>query len=182
MAFEFSQTDIPGVILVKPNISTDIRGLFSETYKYSIFAAHGIPDQFLQDNYSRSVKGVLRGLHYQLPPFGQAKLIRCLAGEIFDVAVDIRRNSVTFGKWTAVVLSADNRKMLYIPEGFAHGFCILSEFAEVAYKVTMEYAPDCDRGIRWNDPEMAISWPTENPVVSEKDRCLPLLSDADIFG
>ena len=181
MAFDFSRTDIPGVILVTPDIATDIRGFFSETYKYSVFAAHGIPDQFLQDNHSRSVKGVLRGLHYQLPPFGQAKLVRCLLGEIFDVAVDIRRSSATFGQWTAAVLSAENRKMLYLPAGFAHGFYILSEFAEVTYKVTLEYAPDCDRGIRWNDPEIAIAWPVENPVMSEKDRRLPLLKDADVF-
>ena len=181
MGYEFIRTDIPVVILVKPNVFADRRGFFLEAYKYSVFAANGIPDRFLQDNHSRSAKGVLRGLHYQLPPFGQAKLVRCVSGEIFDVALDIRRNSATFGRWVSAVLSAENREMLYIPEGFAHGFCTLSESAEVFYKVTAEYAPEYDRGIRWDDSDAAITWPVTCPIVSEKDGALPWLKDAAVL-
>ena len=179
MAFEFKETHIPDVILIKPKIFKDERGFFIETYKYSEFSSYGIKEQFVQDNHSRSSKGVLRGLHYQKNPAAQGKLVRCTEGEIFDVAVDIRKSSPSYGKWAGAILSEENREMLYIPPGFAHGFLVLSDFAEVLYKTTEEYSPENDRGIFWNDPSIAIKWSTDNPVVSEKDKILPLLEEAD---
>ncbi len=149
-----------------------------ELYKRSEFALHSIPE-FVQDNYSHSGKGVLRGLHYQKPPKAQGKLVLVLKGEIFDVAVDLRSGSPTYSRWTGVVLSEDNRRMLYIPEGFAHGFCVLSEEADVFYKVTIEYDPALDRGILWSDDQLAIRWPVEQPVVSETDAQLPTFATAD---
>lgn len=178
MPFRFRRLEIPEVILVEPRVFTDQRGFFMETYKYSDFASFGIRDRFVQDNHSRSVRGVLRGLHYQNPPKAQGKLVRVIAGEIFDVAVDIRRGSPTYGKWVGVRLSADNRKMVYIPPGFAHGFVVLSDWAEVLYKVTEEYAPDCEAGIIWNDPEIGIQWPVKDPLLSERDAHWPSLSEA----
>lgn len=175
MPFRFERLEIPEVILIEPKVFSDERGFFMETYKYSNFAAFGIKERFVQDNHSRSVKGVLRGLHYQRPPKAQGKLVRVLVGEIFDVAVDIRKGSPTYGKWVGVMLSAENRWMLYIPPGFAHGFCVLSEEAEVTYKVTEEYSPEHDAGIIWNDPEIGIDWPVEQPILSAKDAGLPPL-------
>ena len=178
MPFQFKRIEIPEVILIEPKVFQDERGFFMETCKYSDFAAFGIAERFVQDNHSRSVKGVLRGLHYQNPPHAQGKLIRVVVGEIFDVAVDIRKGSPTYGKWVGVKLSAENRRMLYIPPGFAHGFCVLSDVAEVVYKVTAEYAPECEAGIIWNDPGIGIEWPIKHPIISSKDAQWPTLREA----
>lgn len=175
MPFRFERLQIPDVILIEPTVFPDERGFFMETYKYSEFAAFGIKERFIQDNHSRSKKGILRGLHYQRLPKAQGKLVRAVVGEIFDVAVDIRKGSPTYGKWVGEKLSAGNIQMLYIPPGFAHGFCVLSEEAEVIYKVTEEFSPEHDAGIIWNDPEIGIDWPIEYPIVSAKDTGLPRL-------
>jgi dTDP-4-dehydrorhamnose 3,5-epimerase len=179
MPFEFRCLDISDVILVVPKVFGDDRGFFLESYKHSDFAAAGIPEHFVQDNHSRSVKGVLRGLHYQKNPAAQGKLVRCLNGSIFDVAVDIRKGSPTFGMWVSSELTGGNHHMLYVPPGFAHGFLVLTETAEVLYKCTTEYMPSEDRGIIWNDPSIGITWPIPGPILSAKDRVLPLLKDAD---
>lgn len=180
MPFTFQKLSIPEVVLIVPKIFEDDRGFFVETYKYSEFAANGIPKRFVQDNHSKSSRGVLRGLHYQKNPKAQGKLVRCINGEVFDVAVDIRKGSPTFGKWVGEILSSENKRMLYIPAGFAHGFLVLSETAELFYKSTEEYSPENDRGILWNDPEIGINWGIQNPIVSDKDKKQPLLKDADI--
>jgi len=181
MPFSFQRLVIPDVILVVPSVFTDSRGWFCESFKASEFAASGIPPNFPQDNHACSVRGVLRGLHYQKPPAGQAKLVRCVAGEIFDVAVDVRRSSPTFGRWVGEILSAENRRMLYIPEGFAHGYCVLSERAEVVYKASTEYCPSAEAGIRWDDPDLCIRWPVSNPILSSRDAGLPLFKEAEVF-
>lgn len=220
MPFQFSRLAIPEVVLIDPEVYLDERGFFMESYKYSEFSAFGIKEHFVQDNHSRSVKGVLRGLHYQRHPKAQGKLVRVVVGEIFDVAVDLRlargiardlphgiremkifhgvknipwaparaiekdgsipraKGSPTYGNWVGETLSAENKRMLYIPPGFAHGFCVLSEVAEVLYKTTAEYSPEYDAGIRWNDPDIGIQWPVENPILSEKDAALPRLREA----
>ncbi|GAB6077184.1 dTDP-4-dehydrorhamnose 3,5-epimerase [Desulfurobacterium crinifex] len=182
MPFEFIRTEIPEVIIVKPKVFSDERGFFMETYKKSDFVKVGIDTDFVQDNHSKSVKGVLRGLHYQLEPKAQGKLVRCIKGRIFDVAVDIRKGSPTFGKWVGVELSEENKLMLWIPKGFAHGFLTLSEEAEIVYKVSGgEYSPEHDRSIRWNDPDIGIEWPLEGePILSEKDKIAPFLKDAEV--
>ena len=179
MPFQFQRLEIPDVILVEARSAKDERGYFMETYKQSVFASNGIPEVFVQDNHSHSMRGVLRGLHYQKHPKAQGKLVMALRGQVFDVAVDIRRGSPTFGKWIGRVLSSENWHMLYMPVGFAHGFCVLSDVADLVYKVTGEYAPDCERGIVWNDPTLGIQWPAAQPVVSTRDAVLPLLQDAD---
>ncbi len=179
MPFKFTLLEIPEVILIQAKKFGDDRGFFIETYKHTDFAHAGITGPFVQDNHSRSVKGVLRGLHYQKNPHAQAKLVRCLQGRIFDVAVDIRKGSATYGRWVGAELSGDNTLMLYVPKGFAHGFLVLSESAEVLYKCTEEYAPEDDRGIRWDDPAIDIHWPIAIPLLSEKDKTHPLLKDAD---
>ena len=180
MAFEFKKLSIPDVVLVEPKVFDDERGFFLEGYKKSEFFANGIDVEFNQDNHSKSTKGVLRGLHYQLAPKAQAKLVRCIQGEIFDVAVDIRKNSPTFGKWVGEKLSAENKKMLFIPEGFAHGFVVLSETAELLYKASNEYSKEHDRGILWNDPEISVDWGIDfEPILSEKDKHQPLLKDVE---
>jgi dTDP-4-dehydrorhamnose 3,5-epimerase len=179
MPFIFTMLEIPGVVLIETKKFGDDRGFFMETYKQSKFANAGIKEHFVQDNHSRSVRGVLRGLHYQKDPHAQGKLVRCLHGKIFDVAVDIRIGSPTFGKWAGAELSGDNNLMLYVPKGFAHGFLVLSDTTEVLYKCTEEYAPEDDRGILWNDPTINIAWPVTDPLLSEKDRTRPLLKDAD---
>ena len=184
MPFTFTRLSVPDVILVEPKIFKDGRGYFMETYKFSEFEKNGILNNFVQDNQSLSTKNVLRGLHYQLPPFAQAKLIRCLKGKIFDIAVDIRKSSPTFGKWVSADLSEENKKMLYIPEGFAHGFLTLSETAEIHYKITGEYAPDYERAIIWNDKDISINWPigdNQEVILSEKDLKSPALKNAEIF-
>lgn len=179
MAFDFIKLEIPDVILVTPKIFTDNRGFFVETYKKSEFISNSIKDDFVQDNHSKSTKGVLRGLHYQKKEKAQSKLVRCISGIIFDVAIDIRKNSSSYGKWVSALLSEENKKMLYIPEGFAHGFLVLSETAEIVYKTGEEYSPENDRGILWSDPQININWNYDNPILSEKDKNLPLLIDAD---
>lgn len=179
MPFSFKRLEIPGLIIIEPQVFHDGRGFFMECYKHSEFASHGINNYFIQDNYSSSKKGVIRGLHYQNPPKAQGKLVRVIAGEIFDVAVDIRKGSPTYGRWVGVILSSDNKKMFYIPPGFAHGFCVLSNKAEVFYKTTSEYSPQHEAGIVWNDPDIGIIWPVTEPIVSLKDASLPSLRDAE---
>lgn len=176
--FDFIKQDIDDVILVKPKIYGDNRGFFAETYKKSEFFANGIKDDFVQDNHSKSSAHVLRGLHYQAKPHGQAKLVRCVKGRIYDVAVDLRVNSKTFAKYVKVELSEENKQMLYIPNGFAHGFVVLSDEAELIYKTSSEYAPQADRGILWNDETINIDWGIDfEPILSEKDKNQPKLSD-----
>ncbi|MFW6112381.1 MAG: dTDP-4-dehydrorhamnose 3,5-epimerase [Chloroflexota bacterium] len=179
MPFNFKNLEIPEVILVEPRVFGDERGFFMETYKAPDFEAAGIKADFPQDNHSRSTKGVLRGLHYQNPPYAQGKLVRAVRGEIFDVAVDIRKGSPTYGRWVSAVLSEENKNMLYVPEGFAHGFCTLSDIAEVMYKATNVYSPESEAGIIWNDDEVNIQWPVQEPVLSDKDQQWPRLRDAD---
>jgi dTDP-4-dehydrorhamnose 3,5-epimerase len=164
--------DIPEVMLLVPQVFGDERGCFFESFNQKLFErATGLKREFVQDNQSRSQQRVLRGLHYQLPPKAQGKLVRVVQGEVFDVAVDIRKSSPTFGRWVAAALSAENKQQLWIPEGFAHGFLTLSATAEVLYKTTDYYAPECERCIAWNDQELNISWPlTEAPVLSAKDQ------------
>jgi dTDP-4-dehydrorhamnose 3,5-epimerase len=179
MPFQFERLEIPDVILVTARHFGDARGFFLECYKHSEFAENGIPWAFVQDNRSHSAHRVLRGLHYQRHPRAQGKLVMALAGEIYDVAVDLRQGSPTYGRWAGVTLSADRFNMLYVPVGFAHGFCVLSEQADVLYKVTDEYAADLDCGIRWDDPHIGIDWPIADPILSEKDARLPYLRDAE---
>jgi dTDP-4-dehydrorhamnose 3,5-epimerase len=179
MSFSFTPMEIPEVFLIEPRVFPDERGFFMETYKHSEFAAHGIPETFVQCNHARSSWGILRGLHYQKNPKAQGKLVRVLAGEIYDIAVDIRSGSPTFGKWLGVSLSSENRSMLYVPGGFAHGYCVISESAEILYMATNEYAPSCEAGVVWNDPELRIPWPIDNPRLSLRDRGWPRLRDAD---
>jgi len=178
MPFTFQPLAIPDLILIEARHSQDARGFFLETYKRSAFAAHGIDVSFVQDNYSRSVRGVLRGLHFQKPPSAQGKLVQVIRGEVLDVAVDIRRGSPTYGQWAGLRLSGDRFQLLYIPVGFAHGFCVLSDEADFVYKVTAEYAPELEAGILWNDPEIGVEWPVADPIVSPRDAALPRLREA----
>ncbi len=182
MPFDFERVGIDGLVIVKPKIFEDDRGFFMETFKRSEFEKAGIDVDFVQDNHSKSKKGVLRGLHYQIEPKAQGKLVRCIRGRVFDVAVDIRLGSPTFGKWFGVELSEENRLMFWIPKGFAHGFLTLSDEAEVVYKVSgSEYSPEHERSIRWNDPDVGIKWHFDREVIlSKKDREAPLLKDAEI--
>lgn len=179
MPFIFQPMEIPEVVLVIPKVFRDSRGAFLETFKSSDFKKAGLPAEFLQDSQSISKKNVLRGLHYQLPPMAQGKLVRALRGAFFDVAVDIRKNSPTYGKWVSATLTEENHYMLWIPPGFAHGVVALEDNSILLYKVTAEYAPQYDRGIIWNDPEIGISWPIEKPILSEKDEQLPLFKDCE---
>jgi dTDP-4-dehydrorhamnose 3,5-epimerase len=179
MPFEFKKLDMPGPLLVSPHVFRDDRGFFLELYKHTDFVRGGIAEHLVQDNYSRSSKGVLRGMHYQKTPAAQGKLVMCLKGRIFDVALDIGKGSPQYGKWVSAELSDENRQMLYVPPGFAHGFQVLSDTAEVMYKCTHEYSPADDRGIIWDDPDINIAWPLRDPVLSAKDKLLPLLRDAD---
>ena len=178
MPFEFEKLEIPDVILIKPKVFGDERGFFMETYKKPDFERVGIRGEFIQDNHSRSRYGVLRGLHFQREPYAQAKIVRCIRGVIYDVAVDLRKDSPTFGKWVGVILSEFNKWQLYVPRGFAHGFLVLSDVAEVVYKVDNVYAPDYEGGIIWNDPDVGIKWPIEEPILSEKDKKWPTLREA----
>ncbi len=179
MPFEFEKLEIDGLVLVKPRVLKDGRGFFMESYKLSDFKKAGIKEEFVQDNHSRSAKGTLRGLHFQKKPFAQAKLVRCVRGRIFDVAVDLRRRSKTFGSWLGVELSEKNGQLLYIPEGFAHGFLALEDGTEIIYKCSREYSKSHDAGVRWNDPEIGVKWGVMAPPLSEKDKNLPLLKDAE---
>jgi dTDP-4-dehydrorhamnose 3,5-epimerase len=178
------QTAIPDVLILEPKVFGDDRGFFMESFNQKQFdEIVGRHVDFVQDNHSKSSKGVLRGLHYQLNPNAQAKLVRCVVGEVFDVAVDIRRSSATFGKWVGVRLSADNKRQFWIPEGFAHGFVVLSETAEFVYKTTNYYAPESDRGLLWSDPFIGIDWQgITAPLLSDKDsKQLRLQDAADLF-
>ena len=170
--FTFTETEIPGVVVIEPQVFGDDRGYFMETYQKDQFAAAGIDKEFVQDNQSASKKGVLRGLHFQ-KQYPQGKLVRAVRGTVFDVAVDLRTGSETYGKWFGVVLSAENKKQFYIPEGFAHGFLVLSDEAEFAYKCTDFYHPGDEGGMAWNDPEIGVEWPIEEGmelIISEKDQ------------
>ena len=172
---------IPDVVLIEPKVFGDERGFFYESFNQAAFnEATGLYVTFVQDNHSKSAQNVLRGLHYQLPPKAQGKLVRVLVGEVFDVAVDIRKNSPTFGRWVGERLSAANKRQMWIPSGFAHGFVVLSESAEFLYKTTNYYAPECERSIFWNDPELRIEWPlTGEPLLSGKDDQAPLFADVE---
>lgn len=172
----FIETDLPGVVIIEPKVFGDDRGYFFESFHAPRFAGHGIDIRIMQSNVSRSVRGVLRGLHYQWPR-PQGKLVQVLEGEVYDVAVDIRRGSPTFGQWTACVLSAQNRRLFWIPEGFAHGFAVTSDSAVFCYHCTDVYVPEADAGVRWNDARLAIDWPIAQPVLSAKDAAAPLLAD-----
>ncbi len=170
------ETTLPGCVVVEPAVFGDERGFFFETWNASRFDANGLPGRFVQSNVSSSTKGVLRGLHYQWPR-PQGKLVTVLQGEVYDVAVDIRRGSPTFGRWEAVILSAENKRQFWIPEGFAHGFAVLSERALFSYLCTDVYQPDFDAGVRWNDADIAVDWPISGPILSVKDKVTPLLKD-----
>jgi dTDP-4-dehydrorhamnose 3,5-epimerase len=181
MAFE--QTDIPEVLVFQPKVFGDERGFSLETFRANVFAEAGISAPFVQDNHSGSRQGILRGLHYQIRR-GQGKLVHAVVGEVFDVAVDLRRSSSTFGRWVGVMLSAENKKQVWIPPGFAHGFYVLSEWAEFIYKMTDYYAPEWERSLRWDDPALRIEWPLLNgqaPILSERDAHGKLLSEAELF-
>jgi len=177
MSFIFKKLAIPDVISITPHIFNDERGYFFENLRNSIFQQNEINTNFVQENFSQSKKNVLRGLHFQQNPKAQAKLVTVISGEIFDVAVDLRKNSPTYGKWVSEILSGNNHKSLYIPEGFAHGFCVLSERTTVLYKINQEYSPEYESGIIWNDPELNISWPISKPILSKKDQNFPLLKN-----
>ncbi|HUF76384.1 MAG TPA: dTDP-4-dehydrorhamnose 3,5-epimerase [Longimicrobiales bacterium] len=179
MSFTFEPLEISDVVLVHPTRHRDPRGFFQESYRASAFAEAGIDATFVQDNLARSTRGVLRGLHYQLPPAAQGKLMGVVRGSVFDVAVDLRVGARSYGRWVGRTLDAEAGELLWIPPGFAHGYVVLSDVAEVAYKVTAEYAPPLDRGVLWNDPAIGIEWPVDDPVVSPKDRVQPVLADAE---
>lgn len=179
MPFQFRSLQVPEVVLIEARRFEDGRGFFVETYRMSVFSANGIPHPFVQTNNSHSVRGVLRGLHYQKHPQAQGKLVRVVKGEVFDVAVDLRKGSPTYGRWVGMLLSDSCIQMLYVPVGFAHGYCVLSEEADVVYKVTAEYAPDLARGVSWSDPTLGIDWPISDPILSPADAGLPVLEQAD---
>ena len=179
MPFEFKSLEIPEIILIEPKVFKDERGFFLETFKRSDFIKNNIKESFVQENSSHSNYGILRGLHFQKNPKAQGKLVMVIKGEVFDVAVDIRKNSPTYGKWVGVILSEENKNMLYIPTGFAHGFCVLSKEVDFIYKVTEEYSPETEAGIIWNDPELNIKWPIENPIINERDAKFPEFKDID---
>lgn len=175
---QITKTKIEGLLVIEPKIFRDPRGLFFETYHAQRYVEAGIQGPFVQDNYSQSTKGTLRGLHFQ-EPRAQGKLVMVVEGSVYDVALDIRKGSPTFGQWVAVELSADNRRQVYIPPGCAHGFCVTSETAAFMYKCTDFYSPADERGIIWNDPALGIPWPTKEPVLSAKDRALPTLAEME---
>ena len=178
-----TQTTLDGLLVVSPRVFSDNRGFFFESFNRREFRnLTGFDRAFVQDNHSRSAKGVLRGIHYQITPHAQGKLVRCGRGRVWDVAVDLRRGSPTFGEWFGLELSEENKKQLWIPEGFGHGFVALTDGAELLYKTTDYYAPECDRSLRWDDPTIAIDWPLGGePELSDKDRDAPLLDGADLF-
>ncbi len=176
------ETALPGVLLLQPKVFGDVRGFFLESWNRQTFAELGLDMDFVQDNHSRSAKGVLRGLHYQLNE-PQGRLVRVVSGTVFDVAVDLRRSSPHFGQWVGHELSADNQHMLWVPPGFGHGFLVLSDTADFLYKTTAYYAPEWDRGIRWDDPQIGVQWPLAGvPVLSAKDQVQPLLKDAEVYA
>lgn len=173
-------TSLRDVLLIEPRLHGDSRGFFTERFNARAYAEAGIPTTFVQDNHSRSARGILRGLHFQ-EPNGQGKLVWCVRGAVYDVAVDVRRGSPTFGQWVGYELSEENNRQLWIPAGFAHGFCVLSEVADFQYKVTTFYSPKDEGAIAWNDPDLAITWPIKNPVLSPKDLAAPRLRDARVL-
>lgn len=175
---ETHTTDLPGVLLIEPRVFGDPRGYFFEAYNATRYAAAGVAVTFVQDNLSSSTRGVLRGLHFQ-NPHPQGKLVQVLAGEVFDVALDIRRGSPTFGRWYGAILSAENHRQLYLPPGLAHGFCVMSEVALFNYKCSDLYAPGAEAGVAWDDPDLGIDWPVVAPTLSDKDRAYPRLRDLD---
>jgi dTDP-4-dehydrorhamnose 3,5-epimerase len=180
---EFEPTSIPDVLMVRPKVFGDARGFFLETYRAEAFAQAGIPGPFVQDNHSGSQQGVLRGLHYQIR-HAQGKLVRAIAGQIFDVVVDLRRGSATFGRWVGVLLSSENKQQIWVPAGFAHGFYVLSEWAELAYKTTNYYYPEWERSLLWNDPALGIQWPLLNgqpPILSDRDAHGKTFAEAETF-
>lgn len=180
---KFTPTSIPDVILIEPRVFGDSRGFFMETYQEKLFADAGIATNFVQDNHSGSPKGVLRGMHYQIQ-HTQGKLVRVIAGEVYDVVIDLRRSSPTFGKWMGIMLSAENKRQLWIPEGFAHGFLVTSEWAEFMYKVTDFYSPEAERTLLWNDPTIGIEWPClegTTPILSAKDANGKRFEEAELF-
>lgn len=179
MPFEFRRLSIPDVIFITPARFRDERGFFAETFRESAFRAAGIHQQFVQDNHSFSRKGVLRGLHFQRPPKAQAKLVHVVTGEIYDVAVDLRKESPTYRKCISEILSETNGAALFVPVGFAHGFYVLGDSAHVVYKVTEEFSQEHDAGVAWDDPDIGISWPTQAPILSAKDAALPRLWDLE---
>lgn len=178
---EIILTQIPEVIIIKPRIFTDERGFLYESYNYQKLVQIGISHQFVQENHSYSTRHVLRGLHYQIQQ-PQGKLVRAIAGTIFDVAVDLRQSSSTFGRWVSCFLSSDNKRQMWIPPGFAHGFLVISDTAEVVYKMTCYYAPEYERCILWNDPDLAIDWMSSTPILSAKDRAGKLFKTAEVFS
>jgi dTDP-4-dehydrorhamnose 3,5-epimerase len=181
MNFLFNKVDIEGLIVIKPTIYYDDRGYFLETYKEIDFKNNGITTQFVQDNHSVSKYGVIRALHYQINPMAQDKLVRVIKGKALDVAVDLRKSSPTFLKWFGIILSEENQLSFYIPHGFAHGLAALSEEVYLTYKCSNEYSKEHERGIRFDDPRINIDWGLKNPIISEKDRLLPLLNEAILF-
>ena len=180
---KYIQLDIPDIILIQPQVFGDHRGFFMETFREDEFKKNVADVTFIQDNHSKSSQGILRGLHYQIKQ-PQGKFVRVISGEVFDVAVDIRKSSPFFGKWTGAILSAENKKMLWVPPGFAHGFYVLSDTAEFTYKCTNYYAPEHERGILWNDPSIAVNWPVipgTSPILSQKDEDGSTLENAEVF-
>jgi dTDP-4-dehydrorhamnose 3,5-epimerase len=175
-----TDTDLPGVLLIAPRSFVDERGFFFECYHAQRYAEAGIAEPFVQDNFSRSVRGTVRGLHFQ-EPRAQGKLVQVTRGTVYDVVVDVRRGSPTFARWIGLELSGDAPKQLWIPAGFAHGFCVTSESADFHYKCTVPYSPEAERTIRWDDPTLAIPWPVANPLLSKKDAAAPLLADAPLL-
>ncbi len=174
---QVEETHLPGVYIITPRVFADPRGFFYESYNQAVFRQHGLDAIFVQDNHSKSIRGTLRGLHCQLPPAAQVKLVRVVRGAIWDVVVDIRAGSPTLGQWTGVELSAENFRQMYVPVGYAHGFCVLSDEAEVLYKTDAFYSPAHERGIRWNDPALGITWPVSDPLLSDRDRQAGTLAD-----
>jgi len=172
------QTEIPDLVLLEATAHGDERGFLVESYREDVWAEHGVIGPFVQDNHSRSAKGILRGLHFQTSP-GQAKLVRCVRGAIWDVAVDLRRDSPTYRRWEGIELSDENHRQLFVPVGFAHGFCVLSDVADVAYKLTSIYDPATEAGIRWDDPDVGVEWPLSDPQLSERDKVAPLLAEVE---
>jgi dTDP-4-dehydrorhamnose 3,5-epimerase len=177
MPFEFRGTPIEGLLIIQPKVFYDRRGFFIETYRHTVFEKNNIQGHFVQDNQSRSKKGTIRGLHYQINPYCQCKLVWCVRGSVWDVAVDLRKNSKTYGQWYGLELNGRKKTMFWMPEGFAHGFASLTDNADLIYKTTREYNRDSERSIIWNDPFIGIKWPLNNPILSEKDLLNPLLSN-----
>ena len=172
------ETEIPDLVLLEATAHGDERGFLVETFREDVWAEHGVAGPFVQENHSRSSRGTLRGLHFQTSP-GQGKLVRCVRGAIWDVAVDLRRGSPTYKRWEGVELSDENHRQLFVPVGFGHGFCVLSDVADVAYKLTSNYDPDTEAGIRWNDPSVGVEWPVAGPQLSERDKVAPALAEIE---